>query len=295
MTGRAAARRIPQERRRRAVHGATPGKMGWRARRGVAREQTSCWGRGVSVDGLLPAPRSHAPRGRADQFAPAADPRGLHEFIGLDRSKPIRSSPSPTTRWGHRDRHQQPDPRAGHLGGGRRRGLAARQPSSSHRRVPLWARSRGRVARPCQTCRPRRNPTSSWPPPAASAKLLEQRATRTSALRHAAGDDGQDGRLRTRDAVQQAVSLREIRRLARGPRQGIALQPTCSTPSTRTARPRGVTLVSAIALQSRGARARDYIACEIERCFSTLAWHTGGRRLKCQPVTIDTWKPVERK
>jgi succinate dehydrogenase / fumarate reductase flavoprotein subunit len=60
-----------------------------------------------------------------------------------------------------------------------------------------------------------------------------------------------------------------------------------------------VTLVGAIAREeSRGAHARrDFAVRDDEKWLRhTLAWHTGGEpRLDYKCVTIDTWKPVERK
>jgi succinate dehydrogenase / fumarate reductase flavoprotein subunit len=61
-----------------------------------------------------------------------------------------------------------------------------------------------------------------------------------------------------------------------------------------------VTVMGALAREeSRGAHARrDFAVRDDERWLRhTLAWHTpGGQpRLDYKPVTIDTWKPVERK
>jgi len=61
-----------------------------------------------------------------------------------------------------------------------------------------------------------------------------------------------------------------------------------------------VTVVGAVARQeSRGAHARrDFAVRDDEKWLKhTLAWHTPGShpKLDYKPVTIDTWKPVERK
>lgn len=60
-----------------------------------------------------------------------------------------------------------------------------------------------------------------------------------------------------------------------------------------------VTIVGAIAREeSRGAHARrDFVARDDGSWLKhTLAWHTGGApRLEYKDVTLDTWKPVERK
>ena len=61
-----------------------------------------------------------------------------------------------------------------------------------------------------------------------------------------------------------------------------------------------VTVMGALAREeSRGAHARrDFAVRDDEKWLKhTLAWHTpGGQpRLDYKPVTIDTWKPVERK
>jgi succinate dehydrogenase / fumarate reductase flavoprotein subunit len=61
-----------------------------------------------------------------------------------------------------------------------------------------------------------------------------------------------------------------------------------------------VTVMGALAREeSRGAHARrDFAVRDDERWLKhTLAWHTPGShpKLDYKPVTIDTWKPVERK
>jgi succinate dehydrogenase / fumarate reductase flavoprotein subunit len=61
-----------------------------------------------------------------------------------------------------------------------------------------------------------------------------------------------------------------------------------------------VTVMGALAREeSRGAHARrDFPVRNDEQWLKhTLAWHTpgGGPRLDYKPVTINTWKPVERK
>ena len=266
----------------------------------------------------LPRARPHPPRRRSDQHPAAPDPRGDHQVPGPrpDREADPDPAGGALLDGRHRDRHHRQDARRRHLGGGRGglRLAARREPAGLEldRRVPGLGRHRraGDRRRRCPGwARPRRSPRSRRVAPRiASGRCWRERATRTSTrcvASCATTMDDDVGVFRNGDDL--ATALRRIREI-RGRAQHAPVADKSRVYNSNLIHAleldnlvdlAEVTVAGALAREeSRGAHARrDFPTRDDEKWLKhTLAFHTAdGPRFDHKPVTIDMWKPVERK
>ena len=240
------------------------------------------------------------------------------KFLGLDPiEKPIPIRPVAHYSMGGIETDiDGPDPRGRHLGGGRGglRLAPRREPAGLELdgRVPGLGRHHraGDRRRRCPgSARPRRcRRTRSRRPRSASGRCWRGRATRTSTSCAASC-----ARRWTRTSACSATARTWRRRWRRSARSATARS---GRPVADKSRVYNSNLIHALELEnlvdlaevtvagalareeSRGAHARrDFATRDDENWLKhTLAFHTAdGPRFEHKPVTIDMWKPVERK